>query len=443
MKIKRRWAVCAALLGITAANPSCTDTPTDVTTTVESAVPDLAQRQRAELSGGIAHYTFDLSAGLEPYGTVRLHRLVKEERANHPVKTRDAIFLLTGGGNTFEEIYLEPAISSAIPPDQSIAVFLAENGMDVWGMDFAWALIPESVTDFGFMQDWGMDRDVHDVQKALSVTRWLRVATGQGNGRLHLLGFCSSVGVAFAIAGQEALEPEGRRDVKALIAVDALPKYADPGIRESDGCGSTDAYQALLDAGQYQTDDGVFLKMLAELATSAPDDASPIVPGFTNLQFALYVGMNHDAGYHFVGGFADPASGMPSGLRFTDQTLWLDIMKTAAPYVPARMLRDFNALLCDRTDVPWDDHLSDIDLPILLVGAAGGLGPYLDANGLTSSADVTQIMVQALSDAEHAYDMGHADVFSASNAETVVWQPILNWLLAHHSNTGRSGNRKP
>jgi hypothetical protein len=39
--------------------------------------------------------------------------------------------------------------------------------------------------------------------------------------------------------------------------------------------------------------------------------------------------------------------------------------------------------------------------------------------------------VQLLADDERAYDFGHADLSMATNAETLVWRPILDWLKAH------------
>jgi hypothetical protein len=39
--------------------------------------------------------------------------------------------------------------------------------------------------------------------------------------------------------------------------------------------------------------------------------------------------------------------------------------------------------------------------------------------------------VQFLPDDRRALDFGHADLFTATNAETLVWKPILDWIVAH------------
>jgi dienelactone hydrolase len=56
-------------------------------------------------------------------------------------------------------------------------------------MDYGWALVPPEETDFEFMGQWGLAKDVAHAEAALSFVRSIRVDTGQGNGKLHVLGF--------------------------------------------------------------------------------------------------------------------------------------------------------------------------------------------------------------------------------------------------------------
>ncbi len=53
---------------------------------------------------------------------------------------------------------------------------------------------------------------------------------------------------------------------------------------------------------------------------------------------------------------------------------------------------------------------------------------------LTASNDITTHLVQLQSPEDQAIDFGHADLFLASkpggDAETLVWQPILDWIMA-------------
>jgi hypothetical protein len=66
------------------------------------------------------------------------------------------------------------------------------------------------------------------------------------------------------------------------------------------------------------------------------------------------------------------------------------------------------------------------------MGAAGGFGPWGEyTTTLTASKDVTIHIVQMLPDAQQSQDFGHADLVAATNAQTLVWHPILAWLVAH------------
>ena len=65
------------------------------------------------------------------------------------------------------------------------------------------------------------------------------------------------------------------------------------------------------------------------------------------------------------------------------------------------------------------------------VGAAGGAAPDAYTPSLTSSQDIEQFTVQFLPNDLHALDFGHADIFTANEAEGLAWQPILAWIKAH------------
>jgi hypothetical protein len=98
---------------------------------------------------------------------------------------------------------------------------------------------------------------------------------------------------------------------------------------------------------------------------------------------------------------------------------------------------DVDRVLCGTFDTPFDDHLAQITVPILHVGAKGGIGPGVyGSTTFTASRDVTTITVQRLSDTEEAMDFGHVDTVLAR--ETLVWRPILDWIMA----TGRIGRRR-
>jgi hypothetical protein len=80
--------------------------------------------------------------------------------------------------------------------------------------------------------------------------------------------------------------------------------------------------------------------------------------------------------------------------------------------------------------VPYDDHLEDITVPVLYVGAGGGFGEFgVYTTTLLGSTDVTTHIVHTA--APRVVDFGHADLFLAGDAQALVWQPLLTWLQAH------------
>jgi hypothetical protein len=403
---------------------------------LDKALPNVSIRHvdRIVLGGDIVHYRFDVKVGPGKFDVIRLHRIVRERRPYQPVPTIDGVLLLPGSPNTFEMIFMEPLISQVPNWDQSITVFLAKNNLDVWGMDYRWALVPAEQKNFQFMKEWGLERDVQDTQIALSLARTIRLMTGQGIGRLHLLGFSYGVYLTYAVASQETQQPWYLRNVKAIIPVDWAMKYPVGSSERTSACDSLPQLQASFAAGVYDDNTGAILKEFGDLARSAPNDPSPFADGFTNYQFALFVGASPSPPpplWHFVGGYFDDA-GITTGLRFTDSWLWVDVLRAVPPYVPMHVDIDANTVICYDVVPPFDDHLSEITLPILYVGARGGTGQdgYY-ATTLTASQDITKFTVQLLSDDQQAFDFGHADQFTAKHADKLVWKPILDWIVAH------------
>ena len=392
--------------------------------------------ERLPLREGIVHYRYDVATGPGQYDRIRLHRIVRERHPSRPIEAEEGIFLLPGNPNLFEDIYMTELMSPATPWDHAVTVFLAQHDVDVWGMDYGWALVPAGTTDFTFMRDWGLGRDVQDAERGLAVARSIRASTGQGFGKLSLLGFSYSVPLAYLVASNETQQPPGRRSVKGIVPVEGNVKTPDEATRLSNCSAAVNDQKDYLDQGVYQVDNSVF-KQIGELALSAPDAVSPFYPPLTNWQFILFVFTSDDGSGHFLGGYFD-ASGIPTGLRFTDLRFFADLIHGAGrpPYAaPVQAAIDIEKLFCNEVDVPFADHLGDITVPILYIGAAGGFGGKSGyySTTLTSSRDITKFVVQLLPDDQRAYDFGHADLFWARNAERLVWQPILNWINAHRS----------
>src|SRR5271167_503248 len=335
----------------------------------ELANVSIRHADRTVLGDDIVHYRYDVVVGPGKFDVIRLHRVVRERHPYQPIRTLDGVLSLAGSPNYFEAMFLEPLISQVVPWDRALAVYLAQNDIDVWGMDYGWALVPAGTTDFSFMKGWGQQKDSQHTEIALSLARLLRGMTGQGFGQLNLLGFSYGGLIGYTIAGEETQQRHDLRNVKGLIIFDVGMKLKEQEYRDT-YCSFAAADQANLDVGVYNDDTGLFLKLLSDMALSAPNDPSDIIPGITNYQAALLFGANpallNGQFWHFVGGFLDE-NGIPSGLRFTENRLWLDLLQNIPPHLPMQTNFDGDATFCGKIDMPFDDHLRQISLPILLV----------------------------------------------------------------------------
>jgi hypothetical protein len=386
------------------------------------------------LHGDIVHYLFDVKVGPGQFDVIRLHRVVRERHPYEPIRTLDGVLLLPGSPNYFEAIFMAPLHSQVPAWDRSIVIFLAQHDIDVWGMDYAWALVPAETTDFSFMKAWGVEKDSQHTEIALSLARMIRGYTGQGFGQLNLLGFSYGGMIGYNLVGQETQQPRVLRNVKGFISLDFGMKFKEQSYRDL-YCSFADADQANLDAGVYNDDSGLFLEFLSQLAVSDPNGPSDIIPGTTNYQAALTFGANtgliNGQFWHFVGGYLDE-NGIANDLRFTEPGLWLDLLQVIPPHLPTQSDLDIDATFCGKSNVPFDDHLRQITLPILLAGAAGGFGrTSIYTTSLTGSKDVTILIAQRLPDSQRDQDVGHADATLAKDARTLIWKPILDWILAH------------
>ncbi len=397
--------------------------------------------EREEIAPGIAHYSYMLKIGEGDFDMIGLHRVVMESRPYKPIKTCKNVFLQHGDGVGFEGVFLYGTMAPSVPGDHAFAIYLARNEIDVWGIDQNWILVPQGTTDFSFMAGWGMQNQIENLDIALSVARWTRQITGGGPGKMLLLGYSSGASIGYSYVNWETQKDEKYRNVRGYIPVDMAFKTDDPGLLGT-GCYFAGAKQLAYDGGQYG--DPVFFAPLGYLAMTDPDGGSPIVPGFTNYQVAMVYGAAtfmlspFTPTYHFLAGTFDDY-GMPDGFQFNTDQGWFEFMVTGCAYEATLFEVDYLNTVGDCVDVPFDDHLGDVCIPILNVGSAGGLGYYSEYTlSLLGSTDVTSFIVSFYPPEAAVADFGHIDLFTANNAEALVWLPTLDWIVDHSCRQGKA-----
>jgi len=408
----------------------------------------LVSVDREVIVDDIVHYSFVIRIGCGPHDLIGLHRVVKERRPCKPIRAKKNIFLLHGDAVGFVKFMFGPA-SPNTPDDHAAAVYLAQNGVDVWGIDQNWVLVPSGTADFSFMAEWGIQNQIDNLRAGLAIARFARLLTGSGFGKMHLLGYSSGVMTGYAYLNEESQRPECKRHVGGFMQADLGYKFG-PEAEQSrvTFCGEAAWTGAELAAGNYEDTTPQLFQALGFLSETDPDGPSPIIDGLTNLEAILLFGAQtymvfaYNSWWHYFAPIVE--NGQVVDLGYTPLAAAQDFVQAAAFVQAMRFYHDYAVILCDEEDVPYDDHLSDITVPVLNIAPAGGIGETGNY-GLTllGSTDITILNIQLHPDDQPALDFGHIDLWTANNAPELVWQPMLDWINDHTPNgRGVAWNRK-
>ncbi|HEX8352583.1 MAG TPA: hypothetical protein VF611_06785, partial [Pyrinomonadaceae bacterium] len=398
--------------------------------------------ERRHIVADVFEYSFQLKVGGGEHDVIGLHRVVRERANGVPFKAGRAVFMVHGDLWGFDEAFMSSTLSGEVARERSVGVYLAQGGVDVWGIDLRWTQVPADATDFQFMKDWNLGTHVSDIAAAVAVARAVRGATGGGDGRVALLGWSRGGAIAYAYASAEAALPEQSRQVDALIPVDIAFKL-DPAHEEQReaACVRYAGGSQQLQAGVYHSPLGVGVRAFGLLAATDPAGASPMpgMTGLNNRQAALLVGTATHLlfapyppvpSYHLEAGTFD-ASGLPTGLQFTPEAYLYDVYQSAAPFQSSTEQVESDGVICGDS-LPYDDHLAEINVPVYYVGAGGGFGEFgLDTLGRLGSADVSSNVVRLYGPEGRPVEYGHSDLFLADNARELVWKPLYDWIVSH------------
>jgi hypothetical protein len=330
-------------------------------------VSGLSGVERLPLTEDVAHYRFELAVGSGEHDVIRLHRVVRERAPWVPERAERGAFLVHGDGWGFEPTFLAS--------EEGMALHLAEGGVDVWGIDFRWVLVPGDTSDLSFMAGWGLATQLGDLDLGLTVARATRTLTGGGPGRLNLVGFSRGGQLGWAQAGAETARPPSFRHLRGLVSIENAFKHADEALRLSD-CAGYASTAAALDGGTFASDFRIVADV-GDLATAAPEEPSPLFPILSNADLAEWLGASVGGGaiphFHSVGGVVDPAT-LVTELLYTEPAAWFSFLSGVSAFQPLRINLDGAGIGCDELDSPFDDHLAEIEIPVLYVGVGGAFG---------------------------------------------------------------------
>jgi hypothetical protein len=355
--------------------------------------------------------------------------------------TSQATFLMHGDVYGFNS-FISSVNSNVVPHSQSIGIAMAAAGMDVWGMDLRWIKVKAFTVNqnFEFMRDWGLSTALKDMDIAVNVARNLRRLQSNANVQFSMLGWSRGGQLGYLYLAKESQQNVSTRNIKNFVPVDILVYTKDESIRQ----GTCDyAAQLRRDwlSGQYADETGLISEQMAQLAQTMPDQPSPFVPGMTNKQAVLllltstYVltppGGAYTPFYHYNGGKFD-ASGVPIGLAFSNLKYLYEYATGLSPYEPVKFLSEATDLTCGSAFGVLNADLRRINVPMLYVSAAGGIGAAgAYTMSLTAHWDKSTLNIQTLPNEMAALDYGHVDLFTATDANTRVWRNIITWMQRH------------
>jgi hypothetical protein len=256
---------------------------------------------------------------------------------------------------------------------------------------------------------------------------------------MAISGYSSGVPLAYAVASVDSQQKKWQRDIRALALFDFLFKV-DPNDEPAQAflCTPPPGFEGtLLEFYDGLLADGIFasssegLLEIGALAVNDPDGTSPFAPDLTNEEFLtliLLLPSSEEFPYHIFGGDFDE-EGKPFWF-YTEFAGTARSLVTYSPFSPIAYNRDTTEIACNTGPVGPFDQLASIDVPVLVVSAAGGVNESGLYSASLTAGPVQSLSVRVLEEGQEAIDWGHGDIFYAPGADELVFKPVSEWILS-------------
>jgi pimeloyl-ACP methyl ester carboxylesterase len=348
----------------------------------------IGQTRAIKGAPGLYESHYIASVGPTPFDLIGLHLIAKGAT---PPKEPAAVVLYLPGTNMNGEVAIEDRANS-------LPIFIAGYGIDVWSMDYRTHFIPPEtpMKDLGELKQWTNQLFESDIEQA---AKFVQAQTHAQ--KIFVAGFSRGVEFAYLYAAMHA------PDVAGIIALDGfIPPPGQPLIANA----SKDPAEDI--GGPHLTYDK--RKKLMQMVIDNPNQPAPIPKYKTareNLEHVVY-----DAGGVFggKGGLADPISGKSDAvvlarLLITYDRYWPTVQDGDNPFTP-ELLAALNAS----------------KIPVIAFASTnfGKDWPTLVAQSAKSTGTPDPVLWTLKG-------WGHLDVLVGSRAQSEVYGRTVVFIMQH------------
>ena len=334
---------------------------------------------------GIYQWTFQASVGKSPFDKIALHRL---DKGPIPPAHPEAVVLYLPGTNMNGELALDD-------PRYSFQVYLAQQGIDVWSMDYRTHFIPPETpqSDLSELAGWTNNLFESDIDAAAKF-----VSEKSGRSRIFVAGFSRGVEFAYLYA---AMHPDR---VAGIIALDGFIPIHPMRIEQG-----TPGQYAVDVGGKHLTYDK--RRTLMQMVIENPDQPAPIPKYKTareNLEHVMFdAAPGNGAFANMQAGHSDAV--VLAKLLIAYDRYWPSVQDGENPFTP-EMLASLKAS----------------KIPVIAFAStnfgANWPGQVEAASKSTGAPDPSFTKLD---------NWGHLDVLAGTKSESQVFAPTAAWIKQH------------